>query len=762
MATGAGNRFDLEQAETNMGELTAQLAQARAAEAEAREKLSGRIDGELSSVAEVKAQIATAYAQVKVSEAQVENTRATLANAQWELSQTTMLAPGNGTMVNVMLRPGFFVSGMPFNEVMTFVDEEYQIFAMFNQNELHQVEAGNEAGDHAGHLSGPRHQGPRRFDHLGPGQDRSRRPAICRRPPLVPPPGRFPVKLEVAKADSALFLAAGAWRDGHLHRASHAGAHHPRCCCGCRRTRLRHHQTQHQPGALMRAMPDICLDSRAPANDSGGEDRPGVVRAIHSGVVLAALSACALLAAAGCALKSPPDRASIQAKALTAAVVPPQWTAAALSSGTMSDNWLAGFHDDQLSVLVADAIIHNADLRVAAARVEQAILYAKLAGASLYPSVDLLAKGGGKMSGDGSGLSGAVLNASWELDLWGRVRYGRAAAKADALAAAADFEYARQSIAALVARSWFLAIEAGLQAEIARGALRDNQALVRLAEDRARIGVGNEEDVFAARASLGTYEDALRQIELSREQAIRALEILVGRYPAAALTLATTLPTTPETMPAGLPSELLERRPDVIAAERRVAAAFNRIGEAKAARLPKISLTVGVSSISSDLVVLKEQDNPIWNFGAGLVAPIYKGGGSRPRSRSGPEQKQAIAAYASVGLRAFGEVENALASELAARDREKILARTLSDSRRALQIVQSQYKVGSTDLRFVTQRQLALNSTQSALIRAQSEQRVQRVNLHLALGGSFEARTPPPAAPATPPPPPADAGSAQR
>ena len=482
----------------------------------------------------------------------------------------------------------------------------------------------------------------------------------------------------------------------------------------------------------------------APANESGVK--------IDSGVVRAALTACALLAAAGCALKSPPDKASIEALALTGAKVPAQWTAAGAPVGTMSDNWLAGFHDDQLSVLVADALFHNGDLRVAAARVEQALLYAKLAGASLYPSVDLVAKGGGKMSGDGSGLSGAVLNASWELDLWGRVRYGRAAARADALAAAADFEYARQSIAALVARSWFLAIEAGLQAEIARTALRDNQALVRLAEDRARIGVGNEEDVFVARSSLGTYEDALRQIELSREQAIRAVEILAGHYPAAALNVAATLPTAPETMPAGLPSDLLERRPDVIAAERRVAAAFNRVGEAKAARLPKISLTVGVSSISSDLVVLKEQDNPIWNFGAGLVAPIYKGGALKTQVEIRTvEQKQAVAAYASVGLRAFGEVENALSAELAARDRERILVRTLSDSQRALEIVQRQFQVGSTDLRFVTQRQLALNSTQSALIRAQSEQRVQRVNLHLALGGSFDVRTPQPA-PATPPP----------
>ena len=124
--------------------------------------------------------------------------------------------------------------------------------------------------------------------------------------------------------------------------------------------------------------------------------------------------------------------------------------------------------------------------------------------------------------------------------------------------------------------------------------------------------------------------------------------------------------------------------------------------------------------------------------------PIYKGGALKTQvDIRTAEQKQAIASYASVGLRAFGEVENALAAEFAAREREQILAQTLADNQRALDIVQNQFKIGSTDLRFVTQRQLALTATQSALVRMQAEQRVQRVNVHLALGGSFEMRPQP-------------------
>jgi multidrug resistance efflux pump len=208
--TGAGNRFDLEQAETNVKELTAQIATARAAEQEVREKLQGRVKGELASVAEVRAQIATAQAQLQVSQAQVETTRAQLETAKWDLSQTTIYAPGDGTMVNVMLRPGFFVAGMPFNEVMTFVDNDYQIFAIFNQNELHQVDAGNEA-----EITLDTYPGRVVKAHVdsiiwAQAQGQLEASGDLPRTTVVTPPGRFPVKLVVADHDKNVFLAAGA------------------------------------------------------------------------------------------------------------------------------------------------------------------------------------------------------------------------------------------------------------------------------------------------------------------------------------------------------------------------------------------------------------------------------------------------------------------------------------------------------------------------------------------------------------------------
>jgi NodT family efflux transporter outer membrane factor (OMF) lipoprotein len=459
------------------------------------------------------------------------------------------------------------------------------------------------------------------------------------------------------------------------------------------------------------------------------------------------ITAAVLAAVAGCALNTPPERGELQKQALPNTEVPASWKTPDGSAAPVADRWLATFNDPALSALVGEALSYNANLQAAAARVEQAAGYLKVASASLLPSVGVVGMAGGKSGGDGGGLEGIFINASLELDVWGRVRYGEAAARGQAEALAADYAYARQSLAAMVARSWFIAIEAGLQEAIARDMLRAAETLLRLAQDRMRIGNGNEQAVADARASVANYRDALRQITLSREQSARALESLLGRYPAAEIKIAQSLTAMPPRVPAGLPSQLLERRPDVIAAERRVAAAFNRVGEARAAQLPRISLTAGGSDVSSDLFVLQNSSNPVWSFGANLVAPLYRGGALRAQVEiRTAEQKQAVAQYAVAGQRAFSEVENALAAEQALRERDALLDAAVRDNERAVELAQIQYRVGAADLRSVEQRQLGLYAARTSRLRVQSERLAQRVNLHLALGGGFDETTPGPVA----------------
>jgi NodT family efflux transporter outer membrane factor (OMF) lipoprotein len=456
---------------------------------------------------------------------------------------------------------------------------------------------------------------------------------------------------------------------------------------------------------------------------------------------------CSILAAAvaavlaGCALQSPPERDELTKEALPNLNVPPGWAAQGGSSSDIGDRWLASFNDPQLDALVQEALAYNPDLRVAAARVEQAAAYVKLAGATLYPQVTLLARGGGKMSGDSSGLEGVGAFVNWELDLWGRVRAGQEAARSQYGSAALDAEYARQSLAALVAKSWFLATEARLQKATAEDMVAASARQLGFAQDRLRVGRGDEYDVTIAQATLATYQDSVRSLDLAYQQSLRALETLAGRYPAAAASVPAEFVAMPGPVPAGMPSELLERRPDVVAAERRVAAAFYRVEEAKAARLPRISLTAAVTSISSELFVLKQQDNPVWSAGASLLAPLFLGGQLEAQVEiRTAEQKQAVAEYGRVGARAFGEVENALSAEFALQDREVILKRAVAENERALELANVRYRVGSGDLRAVQQQNLALFAARTALLRVQTERLVQRVNLYLALGGGFDER----------------------
>jgi|FrelakmetLWP11LW_1041352.scaffolds.fasta_scaffold00639_6 multidrug efflux system outer membrane protein len=450
-----------------------------------------------------------------------------------------------------------------------------------------------------------------------------------------------------------------------------------------------------------------------------------------------ALAAAVAASLAGCALKAPPPREDVAGQALPNFRVEESYAAQTASSSAVTDRWLASFNDPQLDALVAEALAFNPDLRVAAARVEQAAAYVRLSGATLYPQVNLRASG--SAGADSSGVQGVGLFVNWELDLWGRIRAGQQASQDQYVSAGLDAEYARQSIAALVAKGWFLATEARLQRAIAEEMVAAAERQLGFAQDRLRVGLGNEYDVTLARANLATYRDSARSLDLAYQQALRALEALVGRYPAAAVSVPAQLAPMPGPVPVGMPAELLERRPDVVAAERRVAAAFYRVEEAKAAKLPRISLTAGLNSISSEVFVLKERDNPVWSVGAGLVAPLFLGGQLQAQQDvRTAEQKQAIAEYGRVGARAFGEVENALSAEFNLDGREAILKQAVAENTRAVELANVRYKVGSGDLRAVQQQQLALAAVRTALLRVQSERLVQRVNLHLALGGSFE------------------------
>ncbi|MFZ4284825.1 efflux transporter outer membrane subunit [Variovorax sp. HJSM1_2] len=449
--------------------------------------------------------------------------------------------------------------------------------------------------------------------------------------------------------------------------------------------------------------------------------------------------ACAAMMLGACALPSPGSHEELATASAPNRKLPAEWRAAATPAGAVADQWLQGFNDAQLNALVQEALTYSPDLQSVAARVEQAAAYVRVASGLLYPQVNLLARGGGKLSGDSSGLEGLGFFANWEIDLWGRVRAGASAAQSQYVASQLDATYARQSLAAQVAKGWFLATEARLQLALAQETLQASTRLEQLAKDRLRVGIGDEYDVRLTQANLNSLRDTVQNLEQSYLQALRSLEILAGRYPSASLQVSATLPELGTAVPqAGVPSALLERRPDVVAAERRLAAAFYNTEQAKAARLPRLSLTGGVTSVSSSLFVLQDRENPVWSVGANIMAPIFLGGQLQGQvDLRTAEQKQALADYGRIGSKAFGEVENALSASTTLIGRETVLAQAVNDNQAAVELAETRFRVGSIDMRPLLQQRLSLYAAQVALLRVRGEQRVQRVNLHLALGGSF-------------------------
>lgn len=439
------------------------------------------------------------------------------------------------------------------------------------------------------------------------------------------------------------------------------------------------------------------------------------------------------LFAAGCAtqLREEPTPDEVVDAALPDTDIAPEWVAPAGDSGAVDDGWLRSFNDPGLDALVAEALREqNPNLRVLAAQVDRAAAAVDLAGSALKPSVGLATGISENLSDSGpeSTSSGASVVMSWEADVWGRVQAGANAAEENLRATVADFEFARQSLVASVAKTWYLAIELQGQERLARDVVGLRTELLEVVETRAELGAVSEQDVYLARADLNAAEDALRQTVGGQKDARRALEILVGRYPGAQIEVARDLVPVPPPVSTGLPSELLERRPDLIAADRRVARGFFLAEEARLARLPRFSLTAGAGL-----------GDAISDLSAGLIAPLYTGGALEAQLEGATaSQEAAIAAYALAVLNAFEEVETALTYETLLFEREGFLRSVVENEQKAYKIQRDRYDLGATDLLSVLQMQSRWIAARIALLRVQNERLARRINLHLALGGSFE------------------------
>ena len=458
--------------------------------------------------------------------------------------------------------------------------------------------------------------------------------------------------------------------------------------------------------------------------------------------IIACSSAVVITLTSGCVTlpKAPAGQQLLSASLPNSGQVRAQWASRAKMGGVDSA-WIKSFRDPALESYVGEVVAGNIELGAALQAVEAAAASARQAGAMLRPQ--LVAVGSSShldRSGSGSSDS-SELNAqlSWELDLWGRVRAARAAAGANYRATEAEYQDARLSLAALAAKAWYLATETYQQLEFAREIVEIQQKRLDLVTIKFEEGELSPKEKHLAGADLNSAKDRLQQVSLAHRNALRTLEVLAGKYPAAKRHIARRYVPVPSAVPAGVPSALIERRPDLRAAAERVATAFNLVTEAKAARLPRISLTASAGRTSSDLIDLLGQDPGFWAVGGNFIAPLYQGGALKEQVvvRTA-EQKAAIMLFGQSSLNAFNEVEIALDGEAILTKRERYLKGALDDNQEALDVAQKQFDAGKLDLLSVLQMQERVISAKIAWINIRNARLAQRIELHLALGGSFD------------------------
>ncbi|MBN9690210.1 MAG: TolC family protein [Verrucomicrobia bacterium] len=445
----------------------------------------------------------------------------------------------------------------------------------------------------------------------------------------------------------------------------------------------------------------------------------------------------------GCRLSKPPSHSQLVINALPAGTtVPPAWVTDR-TTNEVANNWLATFHDPVLDVIVAEALTNNLDLRAAAERVEIARQNVVVVGASLKPQIGMnLGHRSTRDDGHDDWYQGrqGLAGVAWEPDVWGKLRAQKAGAQAGFEATALEYNFARQSLAATTAKSWYLATESSQLLAVARESVAIYSRLLDLVKIRRVAGKIADLEVAEAKGNLDAAQSQLRAAQGAASDAKRNLEVLLGRYPSAELQVAEHYTPVPPPIQPGLPSSLLERRPDLVAAESQVLAAFRLQEAARLALLPSFSLNLDGGKLSDNLLSVL-QVNP-WMFSAalGMYVPIYTGGALRAEVKiATATQLQAVSVYGSAVLRAFREVENGLMNENLLAERLAFEQKVLNSNTEAVRIARIQYEAGSMDLLSVLQLQETQIRTQQNVIQLRNAQLANHINLHLALGGSFES-----------------------
>jgi NodT family efflux transporter outer membrane factor (OMF) lipoprotein len=414
--------------------------------------------------------------------------------------------------------------------------------------------------------------------------------------------------------------------------------------------------------------------------------------------------------------------------------------------------WWRAFNDPELDALEAQVVIDNQTIKAAEARVREARALTEAARAALFPIVSGSAAAtrsgggsrvvGGSVQGGTGNRYGITLDANWEIDIWGRVRRQVEAAGANAQASVADLEAAKLSAQTLLATDYFLLRVQDAEIRLLNETIAAYERSLQLTQNQYNVGVAARADVVQAQTQLKSTQAQVIDARLTRAQLEHAIAMLTGKAPAEVSVAASGSPIAHPDVPLGVPSELLERRPDIAGAERRAAAANAQIGVAEAAFFPSLTLSATGGFQSSVLSQLLSLPNRFWSLGPAIAQTIFDAGLRRAQTAQAiAAYDETVANYRQTVLTGFQEVEDNLAALRMLEQEAAVQDEAVRAAREALAIVNNQYRAGIANYLAVVVVQAAALSNERTALSIEGRRLTATVQLIKALGGGFEAST---------------------
>ena len=445
------------------------------------------------------------------------------------------------------------------------------------------------------------------------------------------------------------------------------------------------------------------------------------------------------LLAGGCAVGPAYVKPGVQAPA-SFKEAGADWKPANPADAAPKGKWWEVFNDPVLNGLMEQVDVSNQALAAAEARYRQAATSVTAARSQLFPTIG--ASGGAQRSRRGDGPTSRNydigLDVRWEADLWGRVRRLVEASRAGEQASAADLENVRLSLQAQLATAYFQLRVADVQRELLQDTVKAFEASYKVTQNRYAAGVSARVDVVQAESQIRSTQAQLLDLNVTRAQLEHAIAVLVGKAPSELSIPATKFAVRIPDIPPGVPSTLLERRPDIAAAERRIAAANARIGVAQAAYFPTLTLSGSGGFASSALSSLISAPSRVWALGLGLAANILDfgaRGAEVERTRAAYDEEAAD--YRQAVLTAFQEVEDNLAAQRWLAEEVKIQEDAARLARESVQLTVNQYKAGTVSYLNVVQVQATQLNEERQTVQLLGRRLGAAVNLIRALGGSW-------------------------